>query len=179
MRPSLLAACLLVVAGYPAERTVRASAAVPLDDAPGLILEREGLGVVLEGSDRVRLLTFGTRQTRTTHVVVMMLGSEPIDQGRATDCRASYARWAEGLTVWFVRGSFAGWSVDRSGPLVTADGWGVGSTRAEVEAVTDPIIAPSTLGVEFSVGGIAGLFESESRRARVTQLWAGRTCISR
>jgi hypothetical protein len=37
----------------------------------------------------------------------------------------------------------------------------------------------STLGTEFSAGGIAGLLESAGPQARIVALWAGMVCIAR
>lgn len=41
------------------------------------------------------------------------------------------------------------------------------------------MLEASTLGAEFSIGDIAGVFESAASDARVAHLWAGETCIAR
>ena len=40
-------------------------------------------------------------------------------------------------------------------------------------------IGRSTLGIEFTAGGLAGILESEAPDARVQHLWAGVACLGR
>jgi hypothetical protein len=58
-------------------------------------------------------------------------------------------------------------------------GIGPGSTRAELEAVYEVEVEPTSLGIEFSAGGIGGLLDGESPDARITAMWAGVTCLFR
>lgn len=37
----------------------------------------------------------------------------------------------------------------------------------------------STLGTEFTAGGLAGLLDGTGARARITHLWAGASCAMR
>jgi hypothetical protein len=63
--------------------------------------------------------------------------------------------------------------------LTTVSGIGLGSTRAELEAAYDAEVAPSSLGIEFHAGGLAGLLDSSRPDARVVSLWAGLACVAR
>ena len=61
-------------------------------------------------------------------------GAPPQKQGENIDCGATYATWSDGLTVWFDRGEFVGWSLASTGsPLSTAGGLMLGTTRSELE----------------------------------------------
>ena len=106
-------------------------------------------------------------------------GARP-EQGNNLDCGSSYAAWGNGLTAWFAKDRFVGWSA-RAGtaPLTTASGIGVGASRAALESVYSARIASSTLGLEFSAGGLAGLLDGDGPSATVSALWAGATCIAR
>lgn len=151
-------------------------------EAPGalLALEGEGLRVFSVPSGSARPVPFGTAQDETLALLTAVLRMGPRDEGEQIDCRAEYATWENGLTTWFVRDGFVGWSVPNAGsPLTTASGVGVGSTRAELESAYVAEIRTSTLGVEFAAGGLAGLLESRQPSARITNLWAGQVCVAR
>ena len=60
--------------------------------------------------------------------------------------------------------------------LTTADGIGIGSTRVELEASREVEVEATTLGTEFSAGGLGGLFASPEPAAEIVSLWAGLTC---
>ena len=89
--------------------------------------------------------------------------------------------WAPGFTVLFDGAGFAGWSVREgaAGAPRTAAGLGIGSTRADLDAAYSATVGPSTLGTEFTAGGIAGLLDGAGPDAVVTNLWAGNACIAR
>jgi len=108
-------------------------------------------------------------------------GAPPSGQGENIDCGATSAVWPDGLTVWFARDKFVGWSVaSAASTLSTAGGLKVGSTRVEVEnGASVAEIVRSSLGEEFRAGGVGGLLESADADARVTNLWAGAVCIAR
>ena len=61
----------------------------------------------------------------------------------------------------------------------SADGLAIGATRAQLQAAGDLQIKASTIGVEFTFNGISGLLGAKDQAARVTNLWAGTTCIFR
>ena len=182
MRRMSLAACLLVVAGCTPEpeRAVDPPPVSPPAEEPAFVaLEGEGLRLIVASTGSARPLAFGTPQSQIVTALTTVFGTDPVEQGEAADCGADYARWIEGLTVWFTRGRFAGWAIADQSPLTTIDGWGTGSTRATVEASRQVAVMPSSLGTEFTVGAIAGLLESDTPDARILHLWAGHTCIAR
>jgi len=165
-----------------------ASGPAPLDSAPEpaaapgdsvvLALEGDGLRTVVVSSGSARPVPFGTPSDQALRILVAVHGAPPRDQGESADCGAAYATWESGLTVWFSRSRFVGWSV-RGGALTTVSGVGVGSTRDALEAVYDVRVTRSTLGVEFVTGGLAGLLDAPGGEARVVTLWAGATCLAR
>jgi len=145
-----------------------------------LAVEGEGLRAfnLLTGS--ARALAFGSGRGDTLTMLEAALGKAATEQGENIDCGARFARWDNGLSVWFSKDRFVGWSLGESGAtLTTASGIGIGSTRSELESAYSASIAPSSLGTEFSAGGLAGLLDSAKPQARITNLWAGATCIAR
>ena len=58
-------------------------------------------------------------------------------------------------------------------------GIGVGSARAALDAVYSATVSTTTLGEEFSAGGLAGVFDGPTAAARITAMWAGTTCLAR
>jgi hypothetical protein len=59
-------------------------------------------------------------------------------------------------------------------------GIGVGSTRAELQAAyAAAAVDSTTLGVEFTAGGLQGVLESDARTAPIVALWAGAACVAR
>lgn len=145
-----------------------------------LALEGEGLRVFNALSGAARPIPFGSAMDSTLDILRRVQGVEPREQGENPDCGAHYATWEGGLTTWFDDDRFVGWSVrDGDGTLTTATGVGLGSTRAEWESSYVVQQFNSTLGVEFTAGEMAGLFESGEPDARVVNLWAGHVCIAR
>ncbi|WP_310570978.1 hypothetical protein [Gemmatimonas sp.] len=106
------------------------------------------------------------------------------------ECRATVATWpASGLQLWFTSDAaarFIGWSLggraptDSSAPtLTTPSGIGLGSTRAALDSVYVARVARSSLGIEFSAGGVAGILASARADAPIQNLWAGQVCLAR
>lgn len=149
------------------------------ETADGLAVGGEALRVFTP-SGSARPIPFGTPIDDVMALLVSTEGRGPIAQGVNVDCAANFARWESGLTAWFSKGKFVGWSLDDAGAKVTtASGVGIGSTRAELESAYDARIGNSTLGVEFTAGDLAGLLDSEKPDARISHLWAGVTCNAR
>lgn len=145
-----------------------------------LALDGEGLRSFAVSNGYSRLIGFGTRQDEAIRLLEAVMGMPASERGENIDCAARYATWPNGLTAWFARSEFAGWSVDSVASTVTTAGsLKVGSTREQLESAYDARIAPSTLGTQFSAGGISGLLDSPDAGARITDLWAGTTCIAR
>ena len=147
--------------------------------AAHLALEGAGLRVFVGATGSARPLPFGTPATEALSILETVLGAVPVERGDVADCGTEFARWENGLVAWFANGRLAGWSLRQGSPLTTASGIGLGSTRGELEAAYDVEFYRSSLGEEFTAGGLAGLLESASPDARIQHLWSGQTCIAR
>ncbi|MDP1963922.1 MAG: hypothetical protein Q8K93_17160, partial [Reyranella sp.] len=94
----------------------------------------------------------------------------------------AFAQWPTGLNMLFQDGAFVGWSVNRdpAGKLTTLNGIGLGASRAALKAgYSDFQPQESTLGEEFTAGGLSGLLDGKGAKARVEALWAGTSCVFR
>ena len=107
-------------------------------------------------------------------------------QGTNADCGAGpvqYANWADGLSLVFQRGRFVGWGLDgrAAGAITTVDDIGVGTSRAQLEEAFGPPIEvrQTSLGTEFSAGAMHGLIDGKGATARITDMWAGVSCVAR
>jgi len=148
--------------------------------ATRLALDPEGVRLFHTVSGASRLIAFGTTRTEAQRAISAASKAEPLEQEDSPDCGAAFARWPGGLQAWFRDGKFSGWSVGPdSVALSTAGGLHPGSTRAELDAAVRATRVPSTLGVEFSAGALGGLLDGTGPTARVSQLWAGTTCLAR
>ncbi len=155
--------------------------AAPQDPVARLALDGEGLRIFITATGASRAIPFGIAKADALRMLETVQGAPPETQGKNIDCGATNAVWPDGLTVWFARDKFVGWSLASAGsPLSTAGGLNMGTTRAELEnGASVASIARSSLGEEFNAGGVAGLLDSAAADARVTHLWAGATCIAR
>lgn len=109
-----------------------------------------------------------------------------VAEGINADCGAGpvhYANWADGLSLVFKDDRFVGWGLDRraKGAITTADGIGVGTSRSELDDAFGPPIEvrQSTLGTEFTAGNYHGLFDGIGANARISDMWAGVSCVAR
>lgn len=165
--------------------TTATTATTPTTPAPGtvLVLAGDGLRVMTRPSGSTRPVDFGTGIEQAVEQLSYVIGSPPQERGTSTECGpVAYATWASGLTVRFVGARFAGWSVrngSAAGRLTTAAGIGIGSTRAALDAAYTARVTRSSLGTEFSAGGLVGLLGSARPDARITELWAGEACVGR
>ena len=144
---------------------------------PQLVLDGEGLRLASGAS--ATPLPFGTARDAVLEAVGQALGAPPSEQGRNEECGSGaqdYVGWKDGITLWFQDGGFVGW--DSKGKLASADGVGLGTQRDRITA-RELEVSETSLGEEFSSGGISGLFASGAPDAKVTALWAGATCIFR
>jgi len=155
-----------------------------------LALDGEGLRILLEPSGSARALPFGTPRASVVEQVSRLRAGQQPEMAENLDCQATVATWpASGLQLWFTTDAsplFIGWSLngrartDATVPAVTtASGIGLGSTRAALESVYVARVARSSLGVEFSAGGMAGLLASNAADAPIQNLWAGQVCLAR
>ncbi len=167
-------------APQPLDDTEAELPAGPATPPAKLALDGEGLRVFQVDTGSASLIAFDTPQAEVLRRVTAVLGQAPEAQGENADCGARYGTWPHGLTTWFMRERFVGWSVrPAADPLTTASSLRIGSTRSDLEAAYTAKVFRSTLGTEFLVGSIAGLLESASPDAKVTHLWAGNGCIAR
>ncbi|MCF8505738.1 MAG: hypothetical protein K9G59_12570 [Caulobacter sp.] len=160
----------------PAAPAAPATPAMPLK----LALTGDGLTVVAE-TGSTQLLAFSRDKVQT---LVTMTRVEPAPgvESVNSECGAgplTFVAWPGGLTLLFQEDRFAGWTVDKPG-LTTMDGIGVGSTRAELLAARPgATVEESTLGTEFAVADMGGLFDGKGPDAKIDTLWAGVTCMFR
>lgn len=202
MKRTILLACLLLAAcgsaedapeqaattGAPvtAEEPVAASdpAAEPSSDtgttieAPVPALDGEGLRMVAP-SGSTRLLAFGMGRTLVENAVARALGQGGT-KSRIGECGAGPMEFSKlgGLKLNFQNDKFIGWSLQPPATLTTIDGIGIGRTKAEIEnSRTLAMVEGSTLGEEFSIGGIGGFLDGEG--GTVSMLYAGTQCFFR
>ncbi|MBY0306640.1 MAG: hypothetical protein K2W86_15990 [Sphingomonas sp.] len=144
----------------------------------------DGLQLVDGDSGKTYAVPFGTAQDQAIERIGKVQG--PIgDSGDYEECGAGpifYADFPGKLTLLFQDKKFAGWSVGGPGAdakLTTLAGIGVGSTRTALEAAYTATIEESTIGIEFMAGDMSGLLDSAKPTAKISDLWAGVTCIAR
>lgn len=158
----------LVRCDAPAGAEAAARNAIALNLAP------DGLQTVAGASSRA--LAFGTPAEVVLRVVEAATQALP-QRSRNAECGegpldiATYPR----VAVYFQDGRFVGWSARGRG-LTTMAGVGIGSKKADVDGVIDAPVEETSLGREFTSGGLSGLYDAQDR---VTALWAGSTCIAR
>ena len=164
-------------APLPPTGTTAGNSAAPVA-ALAVTLDDEGLRLVDPASGSARPLPFATPMATTIAALNASFGTPPVEQGVNPECGAGpvlHVRWANGFVALSQEDRFLGWDSREPG-LTTADGIGIGSTRAEIEATREVSVEETTLGVEFSAGGLGGLLGSADAVAPVTSLWAGLTC---
>lgn len=153
-------------------------------DAPRLAVEGEGLRWFLPPNGSARPIPFGRPEAEVLASIERVRGEA--GKGINQDCGAGpvrYANWADGLSLVFQGGRFAGWGLDgrATGAIATADGIGPGATRAQLEAAYGiPVVVRQTsLGTEWRAGAVSGLLDGPGRQAKVTDMWAGVNCVAR
>ena len=163
---------LIVPVPRPAEQNAAQAA------EPAVNLAPDGLGF-----EAGRRATFGMPRAAVTEMLAKTLGT-PIEEGDDQECGSgalSFASFRGGLGLYFDGGKFVGWDLDGrdGGRFATAAGLGIGATRRQLDAASPVTIEDSTLGIEFSAGGLSGLLSSRDPEGEITNLWAGATCIAR
>lgn len=150
-----------------------------------LALDSKGLQVVNSSTGSTRTLAFGMKENEVVTILKNLRG-KPRNSGVNKECGAGalgFASWADGLTLQFNKGRFAGWSVDGSSKgankLTTISGIGTGSTRTQLNKAYTVKVSRSSLGTEFSAGSLGGLLSGNKSTDRVTTLWSGTTCFFR
>lgn len=174
----------LVLAGCRTEPDRPEQTETPAADAgPVLVLDPEGFRFVDPETGSARPLAFGTEARQAVAAVARVRG-EPDERGTNADCALDFASWGDGLTVYASDGAFAGWAAGNpgsaaAGAYTTMAGVGVGSTRVELDAAYDALVAETTLGTEFEAGGLFGLLSGTGPEAVITVLRAGTSCTFR
>ncbi len=150
-----------------------------------LALDTQGLRVVNASTGATRAIAFGTKEADVVSILTNLRG-KPRDRGVNQECGAGplgFANWADGLSLQFNQGRFAGWSVDgrskAANKLTTINGIGTGSTRTQLNKAYTVKVSQSSLGTEFSAGRLGGLLSGNKPTDRVTSLWSGTTCFFR
>lgn len=161
----------------PAPQSAPATAA----DAPALAVEGEGLRLFNPQSGAARPMSFGT--PRATVLTALAFRAPP-EIGRQEECGAGpldYAVWRDGLKLYFQADKLTGWALDRraAGSVGTAAGIGPGSTRAALEDAQTITVMQSSLGTEFTSGGLSGVLDGPGKVAKITDMWAGAGCVMR
>ena len=158
----------LVRCDPPAGAEAAARNAVALNLAP------DGLQTVAGASSRT--LAFGTPAEVVLRVVEAATQTIP-QRSTNAECGegpldvATYPR----VAIYFQEGRFVGWAARGRG-LTTMAGVGIGSKRAAVESAIVAPVEDTSLGREFTSGGLSGVYDAKDN---VTALWAGSTCIAR
>lgn len=151
-----------------------------ISDSTALALEGEGLRIFDVSSGAARPLPFGSPLGEVVEILTRVQEMAPSEKGESADCGVEYVTWESGLTVLSSSGRFQGWSArERSRGLTTVSGIGIGSTREELEDVYAIEVDSTSLGIEFTAGGLAGVLDSAEREGRVIALWAGVVCLAR
>ncbi|MEP9357799.1 hypothetical protein [Sphingomonas sp. KR3-1] len=165
----------------PAHETNIANAS---EDAPGVAvnLAPDELTLVLPNGS-ARHASFGIAKADAVKMLTAALGN-PIEEATNQDCGAGalgYAAFRDGLSLYFQDGKFAGWDLDgrENGKFTTGNGIGIGMTRKALEAAGPAEVGETTIGHEFTMGELSGLLSSDAPDGKVTNLWAGVTCIAR
>lgn len=173
---------LLAAAALPL--TMAADAATA--PAKTLVLRAQGLSIIGGGLKTPIRATFDMTRAEAIKVVSSIRGPAT-KAGTIEDCGSGtpmdYAKFRGGLELDFLDGKFVGWILDDNGDktLKTVKGIGLGSTRAAFKAAYPAAtIEESTLGTEYASDDAgSGLFDSDKAGARITNMWAGQTCIAR
>jgi len=159
-----------------------ADAAAPVErETPALAVDGEGLRLFDRVTGSASPLPFGTPRTRAL-AALAFLGAP--DTGTNGECGAGplqYANWPDGLGLFFQDDTLAGWTLGTRGKggVATAAGIGPGSTRAALEDAYVAKVEQTTLGTEFTTGGVSGLLDGKGQAAKITDMWAGVSCVFR
>lgn len=147
-----------------------------------LAVDGEGLRLVDGDTGQTTPLAFGMPGEQLLAILEKTRGSAV--RGTNTECGAGpldYANWADGLSIVSQRGRFVGWSLGGRArrTIATMAGIGPGSSRQELSDVYLAQFSKTTLGTEFQAGAMGGLLDGPTPSAKITDMWAGVTCLFR
>lgn len=160
-----------------------AKTAAPKSASPKIAVEGEGLRLFNPITTAARSIPFGRPRAELLAILERLRG--PAQKATNADCGAGpveFATWPDGLSVVFQGNRFVGWGLDRraDGKHSTASGIGPGSTREDLDgAYANVSVRRTSLGTEFSAGGFSGLIDGPSAYSRITDMWAGISCVAR
>lgn len=152
---------------------------------PALAVEGEGLRLFDRSTGRARPIPFGTPRAEVERALSFR---GPPGTGTQADCGAgalAYSAWPDGLRLYYQNGNLTGWALDGRaagprGPIIgTAAGVGPGATRSQLTDASAATFEQTSLGQEFRSGGISGIVEGSAPSAKITDMWAGASCVFR
>jgi len=148
-----------------------------------LAVESEGIRFYNPVTTVATPIPFGQPQSEALEALERVRG--PADMGTNEDCGAGpvqYASWPDGLSLVFQRNRFVGWGLDgrAAGAISTAGSIGPGSTREALDGTYGNVeVRKTTLGNEFSAGGFFGLLDGPNATSKISDMWAGVSCVAR
>lgn len=148
-----------------------------------LAVDGEGIRFFNSTTSAATPYPFGSPRSEVLATLERVRG--PGGKGTNESCGAGpvqYANWPDGLSLVFQRDRFVGWGLDgrAAGALSTASGIGIGSTREALDAAYGDVdVAETTLGDEFSAGGLFGLLDGPNAASKINNMWAGVNCVAR
>lgn len=74
-----------------------------------IAVDKGGLLLTDPKTKEAKPAAFGLRQSLLLAIMARTLG--PAEEGHDKTCKRDYARWPNGLTLWFDAGDFAGWAL--------------------------------------------------------------------
>lgn len=171
----------------PAEPAAAETAAPAATAAlPGLLVEADGITPAQPGGGTALKLSFGQFMNEVIGPLAQARGGAPAEITRNTECGAGpleFASWDDGLQLVLQEGRFVGWWLDQAAPETysTVRDVHVGSTLRELRAAyPDAEIRDESIGPEFTTAeGLSGTLSGTADEARITNLYAGVSCIFR
>lgn len=148
-----------------------------------LTVDGEGLRLFDPVMTSASPMSFGRSQSSVIDTLERFRG--PSGQGTNQDCGAGpvdYASWPDGLSLVFKDDRFVGWGLDgrSTGAIFTAGSVGPGSTRRQLdETYSNVLVRKTSLGNEFTAGGFAGVLDGPNASSKITDMWAGTSCVAR
>lgn len=144
--------------------------------APAVVLAEDGVEIARE-----RVAFGAARDSVLARVGGVM--NAPGTQAENAECPAgplTTTRYPSGLQLVFQEGKFVGWAAESDSAPRTAAGIGPGSTLGQLRAAYPAsTVDESSLGMEFTAGGLYGIVTDSTAAGRVEIVFAGINCIFR
>ncbi len=147
-------------------------------DASTTPLRPDRAGLAIAGNDQ--RIDFGRAEAGAIAAVTKVLGAAPVSRTDNAECGAGPATLVkyDRIDLLFQGGAFRGWSTDDP-RTAAANGLSAGITRRQLEGGGYGPFEATSLGVEFSAGGVSGLLPDNAPDTPVQMLWAGTSCFFR